>query len=367
MAESGYDEEVAVKCVSLASATPEQEAFARRELQLMCTVSQKLSGYVMELKGFHLEEGVELLLAMELADGSLHDYLKSKPGACLQQDEWVRARLRVSGVCVLLQERCAVWQTLRIGNSPRVPNILIIFEGVHGEITGHGSAVVCQSLVVVGQEFSGVRVLRRARLRMLGVCVLYERCSAACACPEGKHSGSWQVYGSHVQVAVAMQLCEALTKLHALNVIHRDVSPTNSMRTLAGGIKLADFGIAVMCDTTRGLTQRSQVVGNVSYMAPEQGDAHAHLTDRADIWAFGATMLQAWTGDLPYGRLSQHQIMRQHVQGRPPPLDGLARPLPPPLRDVLDACFQVQPADRPAANALHHKLKDTRRRTQVRL
>ena len=83
---------MAVKCIRL-TATPEQEERAQEHLRLLCTVSQKLTGYVIEVKGFHLEEGVELLLAMELADKSLEDYLNSRADDRLPQDEWVRARL----------------------------------------------------------------------------------------------------------------------------------------------------------------------------------------------------------------------------------------------------------------------------------
>ena len=156
-----------------------------------------------------------------------------------------------------------------------------------------------------------------------------------------------------------MQLSEAVAKLHELNICHLNVSPSNALRTLSGYFKLTDFGIAVTCDTPRGTTQQPHAAGNVSYMAPEQGKSDARITNRADIWAFGATMLRAWTGGRPYARLSQHQC-------EPPPLDGLARPLPPELRGVLDLCFLVEPTERPAAHELHHMLKATRRRTLVR-
>ena len=84
------EEEVAVKTISLCNASEEQERFANRELALMCIVSQKLSGHVVELKGFHMQPREELVIAMELATSSLHGWLRDLPGSCLPQDEWVR-------------------------------------------------------------------------------------------------------------------------------------------------------------------------------------------------------------------------------------------------------------------------------------
>jgi hypothetical protein len=89
----GLDEEVAVKILSLRNAPPELVEFARKELSLMCTVAQKLTGYVIELKGFHEDAGRELVLAMELAESSLRDLLRTMPNKQMELQTWV---------CVLL-------------------------------------------------------------------------------------------------------------------------------------------------------------------------------------------------------------------------------------------------------------------------
>jgi serine/threonine protein kinase len=158
-----------------------------------------------------------------------------------------------------------------------------------------------------------------------------------------------------MQLSTAIQLSEALARLHRLNIIHRDVSVCNVMRTPGGVMKLADFGISTMCEKTLRITNGSVIQGNVPYMAPEQGNADAQTTDRADVWSFAATMLEAWTGALPYGNLNQYQVLRQHFQGKPPPLDLLDRPLPPQLKEILQQCFQVDPTKRPSAAELRNK------------
>jgi hypothetical protein len=90
----GFDEQVAVKILSLRNAQPQHVHMARRELELMCTVSQRLAGSVIELKGFYERPGRELILAMELADASLQDWQASLPDGRLYVQDWVRAQIR---------------------------------------------------------------------------------------------------------------------------------------------------------------------------------------------------------------------------------------------------------------------------------
>lgn len=159
---------------------------------------------------------------------------------------------------------------------------------------------------------------------------------------------------------VACQVADVLSRLHQLTIIHRDVSVCNIMRSRFGTMKLADFGISRMCNATLRITNGSSIQGNVPYMAPEQGNPETHTTDKSDIWSFAASMLEAWSGQMPYGTLNQYQILIAHMQRKPPPTDVPHRPLPPPLREVLDSCFAADPADRPSAAALSRQLCNVR-------
>ena len=76
-----------------------------------------------------------------------------------------------------------------------------------------------------------------------------------------------------------------------LNIIHRDVSPSNIMMSYAGDVKIGDFGVAKAA-IQRNLTETGTLKGKVGYMSPEQvvGDT---IDWRSDIFAAGIVFFEA--------------------------------------------------------------------------
>ncbi len=102
-----------------------------------------------------------------------------------------------------------------------------------------------------------------------------------------------------------------------LQLVHRDVSPTNVMVTYDGCVKVADFGIAKVTTRT-DVTQAGIRKGKVPYMSPEQCVA-GPLDRRSDVFALGivlyecTTMMRLFDGDNEFG------IMNRIVNGDFPP------------------------------------------------
>jgi hypothetical protein len=97
-------------------------------------------------------------------------------------------------------------------------------------------------------------------------------------------------------VMIGRQLGAALAELHSYGALHRDIKPANII-VLPGehlSIKLLDLGIVSMIGE-HGLTEASVFLGSKHTSAPEQlfGD---EIDERADVYAFGATLYQCYRG-----------------------------------------------------------------------
>ena len=82
----------------------------------------------------------------------------------------------------------------------------------------------------------------------------------------------------------------ALEAIHKQNVVHRDLKPSNILLPKSGGLKVCDFGLAVMSDV-----QEQMSIGTVRYMAPEMF-LNETLDGRADIYALGMIAYEMLVG-----------------------------------------------------------------------
>ncbi|MBX7266595.1 serine/threonine protein kinase [Micromonospora sp. Llam7] len=148
--------------------------------------------------------------------------------------------------------------------------------------------------------------------------------------------------------SIAVGVATALTAIHGAGVIHRDLKPANVL-VAPGGIKVIDFGIARAFDATSQHTRTNQMVGTVSYMAPERIDVASGqpVGPAADIFAWGAVVAHAATGRNPFGADSP-TATAMRILTQPPELTGLGGP----LRELVSRALEKDPAARPTARQL---------------
>ncbi|MEU1202810.1 protein kinase [Streptomyces sp. NPDC005813] len=144
-------------------------------------------------------------------------------------------------------------------------------------------------------------------------------------------------------------LAEALSAVHTLGLVHRDVKPSNVLLTLDGPL-LIDFGIARATDGTASLTSTGVSVGSPGYMSPEQILGKG-VAGAADVFSLGAVLVYAATGEPPFPGDSSASLLYKVVHEEPR-LDAV----PGELHDLVAACLAKDPAARPAPDEVAGRL-----------
>lgn len=140
--------------------------------------------------------------------------------------------------------------------------------------------------------------------------------------------------------ALGAGLAEALTAVHELGLVHRDVKPSNVLLTLDGPL-LIDFGIARATDGTASLTSTGVSVGSPGYMAPEQILGKG-ATGASDVFSLGAVLAYAATGESPFPGDSSAALLYKVVHEEPQ-LGEMDED----LRELARSCLTKDPAARP--------------------
>ncbi|MFC1435840.1 Stk1 family PASTA domain-containing Ser/Thr kinase [Streptacidiphilus sp. N1-3] len=133
---------------------------------------------------------------------------------------------------------------------------------------------------------------------------------------------------------------------HRAGLVHRDVKPENVLLTEDGRVKVTDFGLVRAVSGESSVTT-GQVMGTVSYLAPEQIEQGA-MDPRTDVYACGILMFEMLTGRKPYTGDSPMQVVYQHISSDVPAPSTLVRGLAPQLDAITVAAASRDASRRPA-------------------
>ena len=117
-------------------------------------------------------------------------------------------------------------------------------------------------------------------------------------------------------VGIIDQVASALQAAHDINLVHRDVKPSNILVGKDDFAYLIDFGIARAAGQS-GLTSASSVIGTWAYMAPERLTT-GHTDARADVYALACVFYECLTGSQPFPGSSLEQQIGGHIAMPPP-------------------------------------------------
>ena len=96
----------------------------------------------------------------------------------------------------------------------------------------------------------------------------------------------------------------ALSKVHAKQLIHRDISPDNIMLPVGGGVKLIDFGTVRSTDNSM-MTKSTESIMKPGFAPIEQYQTRGNLGTWTDVYALSATIHYCMTGKVPEDALER--------------------------------------------------------------
>ncbi|WP_327355417.1 WD40 repeat domain-containing serine/threonine protein kinase [Streptomyces sp. NBC_01304] len=148
-------------------------------------------------------------------------------------------------------------------------------------------------------------------------------------------------------------LAEGLAAIHNCGLVHRDLKPGNVILA-ADGPRIIDFGIA-HAPEAGPMTRTGAIIGTYAYMSPEQVRS-APVSPASDVFSLGSVLAFAATGQGPFDASTVPAIIHR-VVSEPPRLEGLAEGGP--LHDLIGVCLAKDPAQRPSAAEILHRLSVT--------
>ena len=155
--------------------------------------------------------------------------------------------------------------------------------------------------------------------------------------------------GARKATEYATQLAHGLSAAHDTGIIHRDLKPDNIFITKDDRLKILDFGLAKLVQTSdtevqtdvatvKAYTNPGTVMGTAGYMSPEQvrGEGVDH---RSDIFSFGSILYEMLTGQRAFRRETSAETMTAILKEEPPEFSVTNSTISPSLERIVRRCL----------------------------
>lgn len=138
-----------------------------------------------------------------------------------------------------------------------------------------------------------------------------------------------------------MQVCEGLAVAHAHGIVHRDIKPGNLFVLKDGGVKILDFGVARLANSS--MTASGFIVGTPDFMSPEQARGRP-IDQRSDVFSAGAVFYYMLTGRKPFAAPDLPAVL--HKVSNEDPVPPTAEEAPAGLWKILTKALAKSTTDR---------------------
>ncbi len=150
-------------------------------------------------------------------------------------------------------------------------------------------------------------------------------------------------------LALAIKIVDALGGIHAADIIHKDINPSNIILNQATGrLKIIDFGISTILAREEPEIKSPDVLeGTLAYISPEQtGRMNRSLDYRADFYSLGVTFYEIICGKLPFESVDPLELVHSHIAREPEALHILNREIPEAVSNIVMKLLAKNAEDR---------------------
>jgi PAS domain S-box-containing protein len=150
-------------------------------------------------------------------------------------------------------------------------------------------------------------------------------------------------------LSISIDLAETIGNIHQQSVIHGDINPSNILLDFTSGqTKIIDFDLATrLSRQTPSFRDFEILEGTLSYMSPEQtGRMNRDIDYRSDLYSFGVTLYEMFTGQLPFQSDDPMELIHRHIAQIPVPPQELNPNIPPSVSDIIMKLLSKTAEDR---------------------
>ncbi|KAK9696877.1 hypothetical protein RND81_08G002900 [Saponaria officinalis] len=141
-------------------------------------------------------------------------------------------------------------------------------------------------------------------------------------------------------------------------IIHCDLEPSNILRDDSGHLKVADFGVSKLLKVTQGADENRSISNDDSscrYMAPELFRNEAYDT-KVDVFSFALILQEMIEGCPPFSSKDEKEAQRAYDHHKRPPFKAPGKSYAHGLRELIEECWNDDPAKRPTFRQIIRKL-----------
>lgn len=160
----------------------------------------------------------------------------------------------------------------------------------------------------------------------------------------------------------ARDIASGMEHLVKNKIVHRDLALRNILVSQPDSntfvAKVSDFGMSLKIDDNKSEVTNRDPTGPAKWMAPES-IRFGQYSEKSDVWSFGVTIWELWTGEEPYADLSPYDVAVAVVD-KSTLADQLPDDMPEQLKTLLRSCWEYEPKDRPTFQQIIGELTQIR-------